>query len=287
MIIKSMSRSTASFSGLYDYLTRDDTAELATHNLYSSAYDKEAIVKEFMHNADYLKRARGKNYLYHDIISLGKNDLPVQKLAQILQELAREYLSKRAGQHLAFSALHKDKEHMHIHLMISANELAGDKRIRLSKESFAQIQKELEIYSNKHYPELGVSKHYEREKAARKTSRKEQEMKSRRSQPSQKEELCQTMRSLFEKTLSKEAFNNALKNEGIELYTRGKTSGLVYKEKKYRLKTLGLQAEYNQMLNKLKRTKNREEKRAKNKTDTRREQLRQSRSRNTDERQKE
>jgi hypothetical protein len=278
MIIKSMSRSSTSFASLYDYLTRDSDSELDGHNLYSSPHDKKAIVDEFMKNADFLQRARGKNYLYHEIISLSKNNLPSQEQQKILQDLAQEYLSKRAGQHLAFTALHKDKEHMHIHLMISANEITGDKRIRFSKDSFASIQKELETYLNERYPQLNPTEHYQKSKADKKTPRKEQEMKSRKKAPSRKDELYETLRMVFEKATSEEYFKNTLKNRGIDFYIRGKTAGIVFEDKKYRLNTLGLQTEYNQFVNKLERIKNRKEKRAESKIDSRREQMNRTRT---------
>lgn len=286
-----MSRSSTSFASLYDYLTRDSDFELDGYNLYSSPHDKKRIVDEFIKNADFLQRARGKNYLYHEIISLSKNNLSSQEQQKILQALAQEYLSKRAEQHLAFTALHKDKEHMHIHLMISANEITGDKRIRFSKDSFALIQKELESYLNERYPQLNPTEHYQKSKADKKTPRKEQEMKSHSKKSSRKDELCETLRTIFEKATSEEYFKNTLKNRGIDFYIRGKTAGIVFEDKKYRLNTLGLQTEYNQFVNKLERIKNRKEKRAESKIDSRREQMKNTRtvksSEKSQERQKE
>lgn len=286
-----MSRSSASFASLYDYLTRDSDFELDGYNLYSSPHDRKAIVEEFMKNSEFLQRARGKNYLYHEIISLSKNNLPSKEQQKILQDLAQEYLSKRAGQHLAFTALHKDKEHMHMHLMISANEIEGDKRIRFSKDSFALIQKDLENYVNERYPQLNPTEHYQKSKGDKKSSRKEQEMKSRKKASSRKDELCETLRTVFEKATSEEYFKNTLKNRGMEFYVRGKTAGIVFEDKKYRLNTLGLQTEYNQFVNKLERIKNRKEKRAESKIDSRREQMKNTRttksSEKSQERQKE
>jgi len=271
MIIKSMSRSSMSFSSLYDYLTRDSDAELSTHNLYSSAYNRESIVKEFMDNASHLKRSRGKNYLYHEIISLQQSALSLEAQSKILKELSHYYLTHRASEHLSFSALHKDKDHIHMHLMISANTITGNRRIRLSKKEFASIQKNAEQYLAQNYPELEATEHYQREQPEAKkakSSRSEQELKSRSKKGSKKEELFNTLKNLFEKATSENYFTNALKNREIAFYTRGKTTGVIFEGKKYRLKTLGLQLEYNQLLQKLKTTKTREEKRQKRKTDS-------------------
>lgn len=286
-----MSRSSTSFASLYDYLTRESDFELGAYNLYSSPHDKKKIVDEFMKNADCLQRARGKNYLYHEIISLSKNNLTFQEQEHILQDLSREYLSARAENHLVFTALHKDKEHIHIHLMISANEIGGDKRIRLSKNSFASIQKDMESYLNERYPQLNPTEHYQQNKGDRKTPRREQELKTRKRSSSRKDELCENLRSVFENATNEEYFKNALKTRGIDFYIRGKSAGIVFEDKKYRLNTLGLQSEYNQFVNKLERIKNRKEKRAESKIDSRREQMKNTRtaksSEKSQERQKE
>ena len=254
MIIKSLSRATKSFEALYKYLTRDDDSLLNTHNLYSSPYDKEALIKEFLENASYLKRARGKNYLYHEIISLNKNNLSLDIQQKILTDLCSKYLSLRAGEHLGFTALHKDKEHVHIHVMISSNEMMGQKRVRLSKKDFSNIQKELEQYVNAAYPQLGNTKHYQKEKNLEKSKNKEQ--------------LQELLKELFERSNSKDSFKNHMATVGIEFYTRGKTVGVIFKGKKYRLKTLGLLEEYEKMVAKLEKEpqEKQEQKEEKNKT---------------------
>jgi hypothetical protein len=250
MIIKSLSRATKSFEALYKYLTRDDDSLLNTHNLYSSPYQKEELIKEFLENASYLKRARGKNYLYHEIISLNKNNLSLKEQQKILTDLVSKYLSLRASEHLAFTALHKDKEHVHIHLMISSNEMMGQKRLRLSKKDFSNIQKELEQYVNSAYPQLGNSKHYQKGKSLAKSKNSQQQREQRTIQPSKKEIVQAHLKELFEMSESKEAFKNHMATVGIEFYTRGSTVGVIFKGKKYRLKTLGLIEDYEKLLEK-------------------------------------
>jgi len=271
-----------SFASLYDYLTRGKESRLNGRNLYASPFDREALIREFMENASYLKRARGKNYLYHEIISLSKSHLSLKEQEKILGDLVQKYLAKRAPEHLAFTALHKDKDHVHIHLMISANELMGQRRVRLSKTAFNEIQKELERYANTAYPELEQTSHYQKAKGRGKNKRSEQELKSRTKKPSKKDELFSKLESIFEKSTKRSAFEKMLVSEGIEFYTRGKTQGVIFEGKKYRLKTLGLELEYNQLQNKLDRTQKREEKRAEHKesskVQSRREQMQKARA---------
>jgi len=232
MIIKSLSRQTKSFGALYKYLTRDKDSILRGFNLYSNPYSKKETVKEFLQNADYLKRSRGKNYYYHEIISLVKNNLSKMEQEKILSDLASKYISLRAENHLTFTALHTDKKHTHIHLMISANEYMGTKRVRLSKKDFNTIQKEIEQYANTIYPELGKTKHYNKNFEYFKNK---------------KEELLYKLDEIFKKSSSKDLFEKMCTNHEIEFYTRGKNTGVIFYDKKYRLKTLGKLDEYEKL----------------------------------------
>lgn len=254
MISKSLSRNTKSFESLYDYLSRDDYKAEA-YNLYCDAYNKAEIIKEFMENAKYLNRARGKNYLYHEILSLPKNDLKLEKQEKILSDLASKYIALRAQNHLVYSVLHKDKEHTHIHLMISANEIMGEKRVRLSKKEFSDIQKELEEYKNSLYPELEHTSHYQKSKDYSKSRNKEQELRRRTKKATQKEFVTDELENLFASAKSKEELEQKAKLKGFEFYTRGKSVGVVFKAKKYRLKTLGVDKEYQACID---QSKNRE-----------------------------
>lgn len=232
MIIKSLSRQAKSFDALYSYLTRDTNYTLNAFNLYADPYHKSEIVKEFLENARYLKKSRGKNYYYHEIISLAKNNLPIQEQEKILDDLAKKYVSLRAENHLTFTALHTDKEHTHIHLMISANMHMGTKRERLSKKEFNTIQKELEQYVATCYPELEQTKHYN---------------KDFEHFQSKKEELLFKLDEIFKKSTSRDLFEQICKSHEIEFYTRGKNTGVIFSDKKYRLKTLGKLDEYEKL----------------------------------------
>ena len=240
MIIKSLSRATKSFEGLYNYLTRDDESFLNTSNLYTNPYNKKEVIKEFLENASHLKKARGKNYLYHEIISLNPNTLSLEEQTHILTDLCSKYISLRAENQLTFTALHNDKDHIHIHLMISANELEGIKRVRLSKKEFSTIQKELEQYINTTYPQLGKTTHYNKDLNKIK---------------SKKEFLESSLENLFKNSYSKEDFKNLSKELNLEFYVRGKTVGVIYEGKKYRLKTLGLLEQYENTVKKLEQEK--------------------------------
>ena len=156
-----MSRKSKSFSQLYDYLTRDSSSFTFSRNTYSNPKNKKEFLNEFYENAQHIREARGKVFLYHEVLSLEQNSLSKERQKEILLDMADKYLFQRADKHLAFGVVHNEKEHMHLHLMISANEIEGDKRVRLSKKKFKEIQQRLENYKNQKHKELRESSFYQ------------------------------------------------------------------------------------------------------------------------------
>lgn len=264
MIIKSMSRKSRSFSQLYDYLTRDKSSFTFSRNTYSNPKQKKEFVNEFYKNARHIRDSRGKVYMYHEVLSLEKNDLSLKRQQEILLDMSDVYLRARADYHLAFGVIHKEKESLHVHLMISANEIEGEKRVRLSKQKFSSIQKQLETYKNQKYIELTKSSLYQDKKDLSKEKQNEQELKNRGAK-SIKEEMRQNLKETFSKARSSTYVENSLKSFGYEVYERGDTKGITYKNKNYRLKTLGLEKEYRQLFKKLEQSQQRKIRRQKSK----------------------
>ena len=257
-----MSRKSKSFSQLYDYLTRDTSSFTFSRNTYAHPSNKKEFLNDFYKNARYLREARGKVFMYHEVLSLEENSLSKERQKEILLDMAEKYLFQRADEHLAFGVVHEEKNNMHLHLMISANEIEGNKRVRLSKKEFKEIQKQLENYKNQKYKELNESSFYQDKKDLSKEKQKEQELKHR-GVKSTKEQIINDLLSSFKTAQSKEAFERSIKQKGFEFYTRGATHGVVYKNKKYRLKTLGLEKEYKELFKKFEHKKGREIKRQK------------------------
>ena len=264
MIMKSMSRKSKSFSQLYDYLTRDENSFTFSRNTYSQSKNKQEFVNEFYENAKHIRKARGKVYMYHEVLSLEQNELSLERQKEILLDMSEKYLYQRAEDHLAFGVIHEEKENIHVHLMISANEIEGEHRIRLSKKEFFQIQQRLENYKNQKYPELEKSFIYHKEKDLSKDKQNEQELKKRGAR-GVRDEIKSNLSDTFDKATSHTYLENHLKSLGYEIYTRGKTQGIKFHNKNYRFKTLGLESEYKQVLKKLERTQTRKTKREQSK----------------------
>ncbi len=257
MIIKSMSRKEPSFTELYDYITREgDFDPNFTYTQNFILRDRENILNEFENNSKLLPKRANGNYLYHEIISITRaKGISEKKQKAILQDLVCQYSKGRAKDCLVFGGLHDEKDdNLHFHLIISANKQGDNKRFRLKKSEFDTIKKQVEIYTLERYPELEQKKLISKDKTSlAKTSNKEQELKRRTKKPSQKDIFKSKLTGIFDKSLDKQDFFDNLQTAQIEIYTRGKTIGFVDLEnnRKHRLKTLGLESEFEAINNTL------------------------------------
>ena len=229
-------------------------------NLWASAYNSKAVTDEFDHNATFLPKRSNGNFLYHEVIALEKDrTVGSEKQAQILLDLAQKYTKLRAPNQLVYGKMHKETDHLHFHLLISANGINGKSRHSLSKSEFGKIQREVERYKIEHYPELGHEQYYDvpsrmqRQQEAQAKSRKDEvvkiaqrefEYKKRSGQKSRKENIRETLKDIFQLSLSESDLDTRLQQAGYKRYQRGKAEGVVSlgDGKKYRLKTLGLEA---------------------------------------------
>jgi hypothetical protein len=101
------------------------------------------------------------------------------------------------------------------------------------------------------YPELAQTRVYDRDrpKDQLKTQAHEQAMKARTGEPSRKERIKSQLHGLFEQATSMAELEKRLEAEGLTLYQRGKSLGVVERladgsERRHRLSTLGLAEHY-------------------------------------------
>ena len=258
--MKSMSRSDTSFNQLLSYLEKDENLDRHSWNMYADKDNNQDLENEFMSNAEHIKEAKGKNYMYHEVLSLQENELSLERQREILFDLANEYIKQRANNNLVYGAVHNDTDNIHIHLIISSNEVNANKRFTLSKKELAQIQFNVQEYKNTKYKELSATNHYSNSKNLSKSKQAEQEMKHKRGKQTKKEQVRESLHSMFEKSLSQASLQKIMKQKGYE-FTRGAKSVKV-NGRSYRLKTLGLDKAYENTLNKFERTLSREQKRS-------------------------
>lgn len=244
MIVKSMSRKVPSFGQLIGYIDRDEGQEpyRIRHNVWGR--DPAHIRAEFEQNGGLLAKRKNGVYLYHEIISItrAKGLSPEEQMAR-LHDIAENYIAARCPDNLVFGGLHQDKNHSyHYHLMISANRAGEIGRLRLSKAQFREIQVGLERHVLLTYPELeqkvAIDKRSERGR-----KKGEAELERRTGNRPKREEVLERVLAAYGASQDRQSLLDALGREGLELYVRGKTLGVVDLEsgKNHRLKTLDLE----------------------------------------------
>jgi len=252
MIIKSMSRKEPTFRQLLDYINRDQAAiaeHSISHNLLSHSDDE--IAAEFEDNASHLKARANGNALYHEVISLPFHDeLDFDAQAKILIDLAGNYLSQRAPDQLGYGRVHRDKKHIHLHLVISANALHSPTRAWLTKAQLAQIQRDIERYKLKRYPELGLREIYAASKTEQRRRDREHQAEQRTGLPSTRKAVAAQLDLIFAKARSLSELATMIQDAGFALYKRGQSQSIEHIETgtKYRLKTLGLETAFDDAL---------------------------------------
>ncbi len=260
MILKSMSRKEPSFGQLAAYMSdeKSDRAFDVHYNLFSRR--PEAIAEEFDANARHLGKRRGGNYLYHEILSIDTRACgQSREVREQLRLLALEFIQKRCPHNIVYGALHRDHaDHLHYHLMISANARGDKKRLRLTKVEFDLAKREIEGIARTNYPELqqteiiAASPKEKQERRETKQSRKAQEMEKRGARLTKTEALAQELSAILAYANSQDELERLLKEKGFTFYERGKHCGVrpipnegeAKQRKAYRFATLGIDAEY-------------------------------------------
>jgi hypothetical protein len=245
------------FMNLVRYMTRTGDGEKSQSVLWHGFYGHEGmsndeIVAAFEENARHLKERKNGNVLYHEILSFSAGySLQGEALTQAVADIGQEYLRYRAPGQMAFGAIHYDTDHIHLHLMVSANGIGKREPVRLTKAQFAELQKAVEAFTLAKYPQLAQTRIYDRDrpKERLKTQAHEQAMKSRTGEPSRKERIKSQLHGLFEQAASMAELEKRLEAEGLSLYQRGKSLGVVERlsdgsERRHRLATLGLAEHY-------------------------------------------
>jgi hypothetical protein len=199
------------------------------------------MVKQFESNESKRKIQRSNaNRAYHEIVSFHKSD--TDKLPKkVLLKIARKYAKERSPNSMVISTMHSDKDHLHIHNIISALEFATGTPVRLSKTEFKEVKKRMEKFQEK---ELGLefSKVYHSKKKVQMQMLKldiERELNLRGKQ-SERQEIQSKLIEVFARERTEKVYYKELEKAGLELYSRdGKIVGVQGFNKRYRLKTLG------------------------------------------------
>jgi len=222
-----------SFQQLYDYITRDNGCDHAynfTQNFIIA--DRESILDEFHRNSQFLRKRKNGNYFYHEIISFTRSkQLTEEQQKKIIRDACIRFANERANNCLVFGGLHTDKDNqLHMHLMISANQLNQIKRHSISTKYYDTCKRNAENYILERHPEMEQAKL----------------MSKPRTYRDDKERLEHTIEQELESAKSINEFYSNLDTAGFSYKVRGKTHSFIIKKtgKAHRIKTLGFEAEY-------------------------------------------
>lgn len=245
MMVKSLTRKTESFSQLLHYLSQEGRGEgfPVMHNLtVTHHHDLDAVARAFHGNARYARKRKNGVALYHEILSLSGKD-NAQVTPDALHDLVLKYLSLRAPGAMAYGVIHTDRDHPHIHLVISANHLNSAKKLRLSKGQFANVKRQLEAYEKETYPQLVHSPVLPG--PASKRQKREKTTPGIKDRETIKHSLKGKVLTALAASCTLSAFEHRLHACGIELYRhRRQPAGVVSGGKRYRFRTLGLEESF-------------------------------------------
>jgi hypothetical protein len=256
LILKSMARKTATFGQLAGYMDRKADPRYAFYWNLEVPYgaSREEVVRSFETNDLLLKARANGNRLYHEILSLKSVEgLPLDRQKAILHDLASKWLAERAPGQLGYARMHVEKGHVHYHIMLSAGERGRERPVRLPRAEFARMQKDLEAYAMQRFPQLGVEKRYGRAPAerVRRPRQREDAMRRRTGGGSDRERAADVLREAFARARDGRELADALSSCGFTVHQRGDTVSFGHGGKRYRLRTLGLEADYRRLAERL------------------------------------
>jgi len=244
MIVKIKTRKRPTFRQLIEYMMNDkarvfdddEQSFVITHNLRGNSIDD--WTEQFKQNETYRTRKRKDSVLLtHEIISFHKDEENIS-LAK-MEDMAREYIRQRNPNGIYLAVPHTDKQHYHIHICASGVEYKTGKAMRMSKEQFQTLKKNIQQYQQEKFPELSKSVVNHSKKGKAKITDKEYQFKLRTGRETLKEELAEKINICLAKAKSMESFIQILKAENIRPYERGgRFSGVWYENLKFRFNRL-------------------------------------------------
>jgi len=176
---------------------------------------------------------------------------------EALRELALKYIKKRCPRNMVYGCLHDDHaDHIHYHLMISANERGDSKRYWLTKKQLDDVKHHIETHCLEHYPDLKQRPVMTATSAEKKVSRKAAEEKRRQGKLARHDRVRGMIFEAMSHTQSLDDFIDKLADHNCRYYTRGKHYGVEVqhpdgKVEKYRFATLGIHDEFENYLSTL------------------------------------
>ena len=258
MIIKSLRHtqflSNYSVNYVFDGMSNEPEHRWVIFQNVSSGYDRKSIIKEFNSNAEYLTKTqkRKRCYRYHEVLAFAhenSQDLSREKL----QRICNEYLKLRDPQGLskAVCVPHLDKGHYHIHILLTSNFLESSRSgdMRMSNKRYYEIRRSMERWVLREMGELHRSTVYLDEKEIEQILPERYSSERRllqlgkkpaKNRNHTKDKVAQRIKELLAQSNTLEQFETLINAESdLKTYQRsGRLTGVIYNNRKYRLKNL-------------------------------------------------
>lgn len=256
MVLKSLSRKSGT-KQLISYLFEKERGNVKEvmfplvirHNVRSRSLLK--WVKEFEDNEKLRVRKRKNNVkLYHTVLSFSHLDKKHVN-EKVLRDIARKYISLRGRDNMYLGTAHYDKDHIHLHLVISGTKYLTGESNRISRKDFHNIKLALDDYQRKKYPELIHSLPKHGKSLNMQLVQQEQNTSVCNNRMSQKQSLLQVLKNSYVRAKSIDEFLSSLQANGhVPYYRSGKLTGIHYEgNRKFRLSRLGYDAKKIEALN--------------------------------------
>jgi len=239
-VIKILSRHNPSYASLINYILQEgknEKPEIISHNLRSDTIP--GYTKEFIENESFRQHTRSDQvYLFHEIISFNASEDNNQIGPEVIRDIANEYFRLRGHEGVMLGAVHRDKEHVHLHVCVSALQFRTGTSFRLSKGELRELKVSLQDYHKQKYP--GISKSFpEHGKGKAYLKDFKWHALQREQRNLLKEQINDKVRSCFEKSASQKEFLELLREENLYHYERGgKPYGIEYEDTKFRFSGL-------------------------------------------------
>jgi len=158
-IVKILARHSPTYQSLISYILNEaktDNVQVYTQNLRSDTLN--GFVQEFIQNEAFRAHNRSDQvYMYHEIISLHRDEQTEAIIPEVIADLTREYMRLRGEQGVMLAVPHYDKDHVHIHCAVSALNYRTGTSFGLNKTQLYELKTQFQQYHRTNYPELTKS----------------------------------------------------------------------------------------------------------------------------------
>jgi hypothetical protein len=225
-----------------NYILKPEKIEKAEPILKHNLRSRSPIgwTKEFESNNALRLYKRSDNIkLNHTILSFSNKDIEhISK--DLLKDISKKFIELRGKDNVYLASSHHDKDHIHLHILMSATKYLTGESNRISKKEFHELKLGLDAYQKEKYPELIHSLPNHRKLSKVQSQDISYPFKDSIRTLSQKQQISDKIEEIYGKAKSSQEFLSQLKFEGLEPYYRGgSVYGVEDQGRHFRFKTLG------------------------------------------------